>query len=396
MLQEDLKYLVSNLANLCGIPTRLYQNNNLISFVSFAKFPVDPFKLYEKTILPLKDNVGYFTTKDFFYYAYLNSHKYKIVVGPFRPVKPTLDIISKVALDLEIPKDQFSNFIYSMNSIISMPLETVLQSLSMFNFILNKEKKTISDILINLDHDKEINKLIQKEVSSNQLDNFNDNFENTAYAIEQDLYKMVQNGEIDKLKQWIKNAPSTRSGLLSFDMLRQVKDTFIAATTIFSRAAINGNMDIKEALSLSDLYIQKMELMHNIDDIVSLQMQMLIDYTEHVAKIKGGQNYSPFLIKLNKYIINHLSDAIKSEDLCLALYVSKSSLFYKIKKETGMTLSEYILNIKINESKNLLKYTNKPVAVISTYLGFSSQSHFNNTFKKYLNTTPIKYRNSNR
>ena len=174
-------------------------------------------------------------------------------------------------------------------------------------------------------------------------------------------------------------------------MLRQVKDTFIVSTTIFSRAAIEGNMDVKEALSLSDLYIQKMELMKNIDDITSLQMQMLNDYTGHVAKIKGNQNYSPFLIKLNKYIINHLSDAIKSEDLCLALYISKSSLFSKIKKETGMTLSEYILNIKINESKNLLKYTSKPIAVISAYLGFSSQSHFNNTFKKYLNTTRLRF-----
>ena len=66
MLQEDLKYLVSNLANLCGIPTRLYQNNNLISFVSFAKFPVDPLTVYENTRLPVKDNVGYFPTQDFF------------------------------------------------------------------------------------------------------------------------------------------------------------------------------------------------------------------------------------------------------------------------------------------------------------------------------------------
>ena len=59
-----------------------------------------------------------------------------------------------------------------------------------------------------------------------------------------------------------------------------------------------------------------------------------------------------------------------------------------------MTLSEYILKFKINESKNLLKYTNKPIPVISTYLGFSSQSHFNKVFKKYLNVTPLKYRNS--
>ena len=70
MEQEDLKYLVSNLANLCGIPTRLYQNDKLILFVSFVEFPFDPFNLYKKEIMPLKENIGYYTTNDFFYYAY--------------------------------------------------------------------------------------------------------------------------------------------------------------------------------------------------------------------------------------------------------------------------------------------------------------------------------------
>ena len=394
MRQEDLEYLVSNLANLCGIPTRLYLNKKLVLFVSYVKFIIDPFVLYKNEVLPLKNHIGYFTTNDFFYYAYLNSDNYKIVIGPFRPIKPTLDVISKIALELELPKEQFSNFIYSMNSIITMPLESVLQSLTMFNFILNNEKKTLADILINIEQDNKINKIIQNEVSINQIDKINENYDNTSYLIEQELHSIVKNGELEKLKKWIKNAPATRSGLLSFDILRQTKNTFIVSTTIFSRAAIKGKMDIKEALSLSDLYIQKMELMNNIDDINNLQIKMLIDYTEHVAKIKGNDTYSPFLINLNKYIINHLSDAIKSENICSSLYISKSSLFCKIKKETGMTLSEYILKFKINESKNLLKYTNKPIPVISTYLGFSSQSHFNKVFKKYLNVTPLKYRNS--
>ena len=61
-----------------------------------------------------------------------------------------------------------------------------------------------------------------------------------------------------------------------------------------------------------------------------------------------------------------------------------------------MTVSNYILNIKINESKSLLKYTDKPISAISLYLGFSSQSHFNHAFKKITNKTPIEYRNSHK
>ena len=201
MRQEDLEYLVSNLANLCGIPTRLYLNKKLVLFVSYVKFIIDPFVLYKNEVLPLKNHIGYFTTNDFFYYAYLNSDNYKIVIGPFRPIKPTLDVISKIALELELPKEQFSNFIYSMNSIITMPLESVLQSLTMFNFILNNEKKTLADILINIEQDNKINKIIQNEVSINQIDKINENYDNTSYLIEQELHSIVKKWRIRKIKK---------------------------------------------------------------------------------------------------------------------------------------------------------------------------------------------------
>lgn len=122
-------------------------------------------------------------------------------------------------------------------------------------------------------------------------------------------------------------------------------------------------------------------------------MNMILDYTKKVAKIKGKNKASSILINLNKYILSHLSDAIKSDDLCDALYISKSSLFKHIKDETNMTLSNYILSVKINEAKELLKYTDSSIGSISVYLGFSSQSHFNHAFKKFAGTTPINYRN---
>ena len=119
---------------------------------------------------------------------------------------------------------------------------------------------------------------------------------------------------------------------------------------------------------------------------------MIKEYTSLVARIKGKDNSSELLIKLNKYIFDHLSDAIKISDICKSLFISKSSLFANIKKETGLTVSEYILQTKINESKSLLKYTNKSLSTISLYLGFSSQSHYNHAFKRFTNMTPSEYK----
>lgn len=57
-----------------------------------------------------------------------------------------------------------------------------------------------------------------------------------------------------------------------------------------------------------------------------------------------------------------------------------------------MTLTDFILKEKTEEAKRLLRYTDKPITSISAYLGFSSQSHFSRTFKKYTGSLPNEYR----
>ncbi len=211
-----------------------------------------------------------------------------------------------MALELELNKDDYKDFVYSMNNIVNMPLESVLQSLLMFDFILNNEKKSLADVLLDKEKDKKLDKEIQIEVSNKQIEEYNTNYENNSYTIEQELTAIVEDGNVSKLKAWINNAHATKAGKLSSDVLRQAKNTFIVSTTIFSRAAIKGNMSITDALALSDLYIQKAELMQNANDILSLQIRMLFDFTEHVSKIKGNNESSLFLVKLNKYIIEHI------------------------------------------------------------------------------------------
>ena len=73
--------------------------------------------------------------------------------------------------------------------------------------------------------------------------------------------------------------------------------------------------------------------------------------------------------------------------------MSRSHLSHSFKSETGMALSDFIMLKKIEEAKKLLRYSDKSLSAISTYLGFSSQSHFSRVFKKYTSENPSVYRN---
>ena len=58
----------------------------------------------------------------------------------------------------------------------------------------------------------------------------------------------------------------------------------------------------------------------------------------------------------------------------------------------GESLTDFVLKAKTEEAKRLLRDTGKSLTAISSYLGFSSQSHFSNVFKKYAKVTPGEYR----
>ena len=64
-----------------------------------------------------------------------------------------------------------------------------------------------------------------------------------------------------------------------------------------------------------------------------------------------------------------------------------------VTEETGMTLGQYVTQIKVDEAKRLMDVTCKSIAEIAEYLGYSSQSHFQRVFKKASGMTPGEYRN---
>ena len=58
----------------------------------------------------------------------------------------------------------------------------------------------------------------------------------------------------------------------------------------------------------------------------------------------------------------------------------------------GVYARPSILKEKTEEAKRLLRYSDKPVTAIGSYLGFSSPSHFSRVFRSYVRMTPSEYR----
>ena len=67
-------------------------------------------------------------------------------------------------------------------------------------------------------------------------------------------------------------------------------------------------------------------------------------------------------------------------------------MFKKFQQELGSTIGAYITERRLREAKSLLRFTDKSLSEISSYLCFSSQSYFQNVFRKQCGLTPLEYR----
>lgn len=266
MKQSDLTYLGGIIGGLSGIPTRLYKSGTLVYTHSSVNLPADPIVLHEDEIMAITGHVGYYVTHDFFYYGIINYKNYKLIIGPARQLYDD-QTLNDLAFRLDVSPADVPQFVSGMKSIISMPLESLLQVMIAMNFVLNKDKLALEDVVI-YDKDQEmLRKTMEREHLDKTIKDFDaggEAVQHNTLAMEQTIVNIVRKGDVNALEEWVKNAPAANAGIMASDQLRQVKNTFVVSATLTSRAAIRGGLDIEEALTLSDSYIQKCELTNNI------------------------------------------------------------------------------------------------------------------------------------
>ena len=392
---DDLKYICSNLGNLSGIPVRLYKNKEQIFYYSVVKLLKDPFLLSMEAAFKLKDDISYYQSPYCYYYGILNVDDYKIVVGPTRQLPISKQELKSIAFSSGVPISSTDEFVGQMQSLVSFPLMSLLQIMCMIYFSITGKKKSLESVTIHESEQQSIKE--EMEINDAQRDiNGTYNGPYNVLDIENRLLDMVMRGDVAALNDFVSNAPAVRAGVVAHDQLRQNKNLFIVTATLVSRAAIRGGMEVTNALALSDQYIQKCELADSLDRVHELHYRMVLDYGERVAKLRLGQSPSILVTKVSNYIQQHLSDPIKTDDIAKALYMGRSRLSTNFKNETGINLSEYITQIKIDEAKRLLRYSNNSFTAISMYLGFSSPSHFSKVFKQQTDTTPFEYRQAHK
>ena len=96
--------------------------------------------------------------------------------------------------------------------------------------------------------------------------------------------------------------------------------------------------------------------------------------------------------RIRQYIQYHVDGELRIDQLASRVYLSQTYLSYIFKKETGMTLSRYIRQCRMEKAKELLTTTDMKIVQVCEKVGFSNVSYFCQSFREYTGMSPEKYR----
>lgn len=212
-----------------------------------------------------------------------------------------------------------------------------------------------------------------------------------SYAQEKERYRVIREGRTDLLEAVLKLLPDGTAGILSKDALRNQKNMLIAAVTTFTRSAMDGGLPEELAYAMSDSYILKGEECTSAQELDQIYNRAFREFTCAVAR-KKNRHYSMKMEAALHYITIHLHEKITLESVASAVGISPCHLSRIFKKETGISIVDYVQKERVEAAKHMLACTDDTLAAISQYLYFSTQSYFIRIFKKYTGMTPGQYR----
>lgn len=191
------------------------------------------------------------------------------------------------------------------------------------------------------------------------------NVEEAAEAVTQMGRRML---EVKDLKGYeVRELVYSAAGLFLSQV--EVKNRAEEQKAFEEQCSLCGSMDqlMERLAALQNRYIEQMRLRQEADTVRPIRM----------AK---------------QYIQNHYSEPITQEEVSSEVGLSAAYFSALFKKVEGEGFAKYLINVRMEQAKILLRETNTPVSKICQQVGYNDLKHFTHTFEKATGVKPSVYR----
>ncbi len=140
-------------------------------------------------------------------------------------------------------------------------------------------------------------------------------------------------------------------------------------------------------LASSDDHIKDMKIN---EQLAALCCLVMAESWHPESRAETGRRQS--LMEIREYLRDHLSEKITLDMLSEKFYINKYYLTRLFRGAYGMTINDYLLQIRISHAKELLRFSRMSMEAIGEACGITPLYYFSRTFKQVEGVSPRDYR----
>ena len=103
-------------------------------------------------------------------------------------------------------------------------------------------------------------------------------------------------------------------------------------------------------------------------------------------------NENPHVRTIKQYISDNITEDISLDTLSQHVHLAPQYICTLFKKETGMTITHFILKERIEHAKLAMVACDDPISKIAEFCGFNDYCYFSHAFKKITGVSANQYR----
>lgn len=179
--------------------------------------------------------------------------------------------------------------------------------------------------------------------------------------------------------------------LQSYYNLDEVKTRCVELIVVLSRTVVDAGVEMGRIFHFSTEFLRRISSFQSIDALCAWMSDILHGFMDAMFSF-AGIKHADAVYKTMNYIRSNWRDKPSLDEIARHAYLSKSYLSMLFKQETGIGISEFTNQVRIEHSKKLLTTTDLSIAAIASECCFHDQSYYTKVFQKMVGVSPKKYR----
>jgi len=323
-------------------------------------------------LIDMRELVGSLEVNATLMQAYLDGNDNLFVVSIYPPGET--DSINNAYI-------QFSDYAIDNNIKLKIGISNESDNIAEFNVLYSQAKQAISSSFIS---DKNMIILYNDIFSDSEC--FLDFIDPTI--LKQELSDILFEQDEENINKFLnKYIP------VNTDKMHEYYIRYFCYSTIniIEMLLASFNTDYNEVINHSIIW-DKLAHYESITDVKQWLHNVLKSTLEVLYK-KPPKKDIELIDKIKKIIEQEYASHLTLNIIAERVFFSSIHINNLFKKETGLTISEYLIKYRIDMAKKLLQTSDNKIYAVAQAVGYRNQAYFKLLFKQTTGYTPIEYKN---